>query len=416
MLIGYARVSTDDQDLRIQRASLEAADCRRLYEEKVSGAKRDRPALGRMLDALREGDVVIVTRLDRLARSTRNLLEIAEALNEAGTGLRSLAEPWADITTPAGRMVLTVFAGIAEFERSLIQERTSSGRQAAKARGVRFGRPKKLSDDQVALGRRLVGEGRSVRDAAKLLQCHPATLYRALDETLVDDIHDRMSGVTSAKGNAGKYWCSNCRWEVRAERHNVRDANLRAILQLAQNDGWKIVYEQAEELLTELLAWMKAAGEARWEPDRAKKIILRRELVAWWNRRRQELIEGASNPAGGKLSAKLNDIGAEDSQIAMAVDLRRRYRAAVRTSRYMEDGQVERLQLLVQSKMATLRSAYVAGEIDPSGQAFHALCLKEIDQVAQNESIDGTDAAGFLKGCMYDITDRCLHRFSRPPR
>jgi hypothetical protein len=235
-------------------------------------------------------------------------------------------------------------------------------------------------------------------------------------KTLVADIGGRMSGVTSAKGNAGEYWCSNCRWEVRAERHNVRDANLRAILQLAQNDGWKIVYEQAEELLTELLAWMKAAGEARWEPDRTKKIILRRELVAWWNRRRQELVEGASNPAGGKLSTKLNDIGAEDSQIAMAVDLRRRYGAAVRTSRYMEDGQVERLQLLVQSKMATLRSAYVAGEIDPSGQVFHALCLKEIDQVAQNETVDGTDAAGFLKGCMYDITDRCLHRFSRPPR
>ncbi|CAD5271562.1 conserved hypothetical protein [Bosea sp. 62] len=233
---------------------------------------------------------------------------------------------------------------------------------------------------------------------------------------LLDDIGGRMPGVTSAKGNAGKYWCSNCLWEVRAEVHNVRDANLRSILQLAHNDGWKIVYEQAEELLTELLARMKAAGEARWEPDRAKKIILRRELVAWWNRRRQELIEGVSNTAGGKLSTKLSDIGSEDSQIAMAVDLRRRYGAAVRTSRYMEDGQLERLQLLVQSKMATLRSAYVAGEIDPSGQAFHALCLKEIDQIAQNEIVDGTDAAGFLKGCMYDIADRCLHRFSRPIR
>jgi DNA invertase Pin-like site-specific DNA recombinase len=181
MLIGYARVSTDDQDLCIQRGALHAAGCRRLYEEKVSGAKRDRPALGRMLDALREGDVVVITRLDRLARSTKDLLEIAETFNAAGAGLRSLAEPWADTTTPAGRMVLTVFAGIAEFERSLIQERTSTGRQAARARGVRFGRPKRLSDDQVALGRRLVGEGTSVREAAKLLQCHPATLYRALE-------------------------------------------------------------------------------------------------------------------------------------------------------------------------------------------------------------------------------------------
>ncbi len=182
MLIGYARVSTDDQDLRLQRAALKAAGCRRLYEEKISGAKRDRPELARMLDALREGDVVVVSRLDRLARSTRDLLEIAELLNEAGSGLRSLAEPWADTTSPAGRMILTVFAGIAEFERSLIQERTSAGRAAAKARGVRFGRPKKLSDEQIGLGRRLVGEGTSVRDAARLLKCHPATLYRALDD------------------------------------------------------------------------------------------------------------------------------------------------------------------------------------------------------------------------------------------
>ena len=115
MLIGYARVSTDDQDLTLQRAALKEAGCRRLYEEKASGAKRDRPELARLLDQLREGDVVVVTRLDRLARSTRDLLDVAELLREADAGLRSLAEPWADTTSPAGRMVLTVFAGIAEF-------------------------------------------------------------------------------------------------------------------------------------------------------------------------------------------------------------------------------------------------------------------------------------------------------------
>lgn len=145
MLIGYARVSTDDQDLRLQRAALKEAGCRRTYEEKVSGTKRDRPELVRMLDQLRDKDVVVVTRLDRLARSTKDLLEIAEKLNEVEAGLRSLAEPWADTTSPAGRMVLTVFAGIAEFERALIHHRTSSGRIAAKARGVRFGRPPKLT-------------------------------------------------------------------------------------------------------------------------------------------------------------------------------------------------------------------------------------------------------------------------------
>ena len=183
MLIGYARVSTDDQDLRLQRAALKDAGCRRTFEEKVSGAKRDRPELGKMIEQLREEDTIVVTRLDRLARSTRDLLDIAERLKEVGAGLRSLAEPWADTTSPAGRMVLTVFAGIAEFERELIQQRTSSGRVAAKARGVRFGRPPKLTPDQIALGHRLVEEGTSVREAAKLLKCHHATLYRVLSGT-----------------------------------------------------------------------------------------------------------------------------------------------------------------------------------------------------------------------------------------
>jgi DNA invertase Pin-like site-specific DNA recombinase len=133
-----------------------------------------------MLDQLRAGDGVVVSRLDRLARSTRDLLEIAEQLKEAEAGLRSLHEPWADTTSPAGHMVLTVFAGIAEFERELIHERTRSGRVAAKARGVRFGRPPKLTADQIALAQRLVGEGASVPEASKILNVHRATLYRAL--------------------------------------------------------------------------------------------------------------------------------------------------------------------------------------------------------------------------------------------
>jgi DNA invertase Pin-like site-specific DNA recombinase len=180
MLIGYARVSTDDQDLALQRTVLKNTGCERVYEEKVSGAKRSRPELNRMLDQLRSGDVVVVSRLDRLARSTCDLLEIAGQLKGVGAGLRSLHEPWADTTSPAGRMVLTVFAGIAEFERELIQERTGSGRVAAKARGVRFGRPTKLSGDQIKLAQRLIGEGRPIPEVAKILKVHRTTLYRAL--------------------------------------------------------------------------------------------------------------------------------------------------------------------------------------------------------------------------------------------
>ena len=183
MLLGYARVSTDDQDLALQRAVLKQAGCRRIYEEKVSGARRDRPQLARLLDQAREGDVVVVRRLDRLARSTRDLLEIAEQLRDAKAGLRSLSEPWADTTSPAGRMVLTVFAGIAEFERALIQERTGTGRAAAMKRGVRFGRPAKLTADQIALARRLLEEGTAASEVAQTFKVHRATLYRALNTT-----------------------------------------------------------------------------------------------------------------------------------------------------------------------------------------------------------------------------------------
>ena len=168
-------MATDDQDLRLQRTALKKFGCKRTSEEKVSCARRDRPELPRLIDQVRSDDLLVVTRLDRLARSTRDLLDIAEKLKEAGAGLRSLAEPWADTTSPAGRMVLTVFAGIAEFERELIHQRTSSGRVAAKARGcASVAHPS--SPDQIALGGRLVSEGTSVREAAKLLKCHHATL------------------------------------------------------------------------------------------------------------------------------------------------------------------------------------------------------------------------------------------------
>ncbi len=180
--IGYARVSTQGQDLEQQRTALGQNGCQRIFEEKVSGAKRDRPELGRLLDHLRPGDVLTVTRLDRLARSTTDLLHIAERLKTIGAGLRSLAEPWADTTSPAGRMVLTIFAGIADFERSLIGERTSAGRAAAKAKGVRFGPKPILTPEQIDHARRLIDKGQSVSEVARLLRVHRATLYRALPQ------------------------------------------------------------------------------------------------------------------------------------------------------------------------------------------------------------------------------------------
>lgn len=182
MRLGYARVSTADQDLRLQRQRLKDAGCEKLFEEKVSGARKKRPELQKLLEELRQDDILIVTRLDRLARSTSELLRISEMIEEKSAGLQSLAEPWADTTSPAGRMVLTVFAGIAEFERSLIAARTEEGRRAAQTRGVAFGRPPKLRPDQRNLARQLIEEGKSVSEVARTFNVHPATIYRCIDE------------------------------------------------------------------------------------------------------------------------------------------------------------------------------------------------------------------------------------------
>jgi DNA invertase Pin-like site-specific DNA recombinase len=183
MKIGYARVSTEDQKLTIQLEELKKAGCTRIYREKVSGSYRDRPELNRMLDQLREGDVIIIWKLDRLARSTRNLLEIVETIASAGARFQSISEPWADTTTHAGKMIMTIFAGIAEFERDLIRERTGAGRADAKKRGVRFGRPKKMNEEQLKLARRLLKEGTSVSEVARTFSVHPATLYRMVAPT-----------------------------------------------------------------------------------------------------------------------------------------------------------------------------------------------------------------------------------------
>jgi DNA invertase Pin-like site-specific DNA recombinase len=178
MKLGYARVSTAEQHLTMQLDLLRQANCERFFQEKHSGAGRDRVALGRLLEQLRAGDTVVVWRLDRLARSTRDLLELIEQIHYAGATFQSLAEPWADTTSTVGKFIMTVFAGLAEFERDLIRERTRVGRAAARRRGVRFGRPPKLNSDQCALARRLLKEGQAAQQVAKIFGVHVATIYR----------------------------------------------------------------------------------------------------------------------------------------------------------------------------------------------------------------------------------------------
>lgn len=179
MIIGYARVSTDDQNLDAQTDALTAAGAGKIFAEKVSGAKRGRPELNRMLDQLRDGDVVTVTKYDRLARSLKDLLEIVETISERGVGFRSLAED-IDTTTPAGRLIFHVFASIAQFERERISERTKEGLASARKRGRIGGRPPALSTAQKDEVRRMRDqEHRAVPEIARLFKVSERTVRRA---------------------------------------------------------------------------------------------------------------------------------------------------------------------------------------------------------------------------------------------
>jgi len=186
MKIGYARVSTEEQNLDMQLTSLRKAGCKKIFQEKQSGTKWDRPELHKMLDSLSAGDVVVVWRLDRLARSTKMLLEITDRIMESGAKFSSIGEPWADTTSAAGKMIMTIFAGLAEFERDLIRARTGAGRTEALKRGVKFGRPNKISDKQLKIIFRLIDEGHSIREVADTFGVHYTTLYRTLRQRRLD--------------------------------------------------------------------------------------------------------------------------------------------------------------------------------------------------------------------------------------
>jgi DNA invertase Pin-like site-specific DNA recombinase len=160
MIVGYCRVSTGSQSLDAQVVALKAAGAERIFAEKESGVKTDRKQLARAIEALAPNDLLLVTRLDRLARSVKDLLNTLDAVGKAGAGFKSLADPMIDTTSPHGKLILAVLAALAEFERSMILARTGEGRKRAQARGVRFGRKLKLSQYQIAeaLARRANGE------------------------------------------------------------------------------------------------------------------------------------------------------------------------------------------------------------------------------------------------------------------
>ena len=181
MLIGYARVSTDDQNLALQRDALEQAGCQQIHEDKFSGAKAERPGLAAALSHARTGDTLVVWRLDRLSRSLKDLIEMVSLLESRDIGLKSLHES-IDTRSSSGKLVFHMFGALAEFERNLIRERTQAGLAAARARGKKGGRPKSLSPDKQALAVKLYDEEKhTVKQICQMMGISKPTLYKYLD-------------------------------------------------------------------------------------------------------------------------------------------------------------------------------------------------------------------------------------------
>ncbi|MEM6943676.1 MAG: recombinase family protein [Pseudomonadota bacterium] len=177
--IGYARVSTQDQNLSLQRDALEAAGCAQVFEDRASGVRTERPGLAKALAYLREGDVLVVWRLDRLGRSLSHLIETVGALEARGVGFRSLTEA-IDTTTPSGRLTFHLFGALCQFERDLARERTRAGLAAAAARGRKGGRKPVVTSEKLARARTLTANGLTVREAAARLKIGKSALYEAL--------------------------------------------------------------------------------------------------------------------------------------------------------------------------------------------------------------------------------------------
>lgn len=180
MLIGYARVSTQDQNPQLQHDALLQAGCEKIFTEKASGTQRDRPQLQAAFDYMRPNDALVVWKLDRLARSLKQLIETIEILEEEKMGFRSLTEA-IDTTTSGGRLIFHIFGALAEFERSIIKERTKAGRSAARAKGRFGGRPPSLSEDDIIIAVALLRDSDiTVKEVARRLKVSPSTLYRHL--------------------------------------------------------------------------------------------------------------------------------------------------------------------------------------------------------------------------------------------
>ncbi|HIG0327264.1 TPA: recombinase family protein [Legionella pneumophila] len=180
MLIGYARVSTDDQNLNLQHDALKNAGCEKIFDDQITGSKIQRPGLDAILEFSRKGDVIVVWRLDRLSRSLKDLIDVVALLDSKGIGLKSLHES-IDTSSSSGKLIFHIFGALAEFERNLIRERTHAGLKAARARGKMGGRPKKLNAEKAKLAQDLYNEKkRTIKQICELIGISKPTLYKYL--------------------------------------------------------------------------------------------------------------------------------------------------------------------------------------------------------------------------------------------
>lgn len=189
-LIGYARVSTPEQRLDMQTEALQAAGCQRVFTDVASGAKADRPGLDKALAYLREGDTLVVWKIDRLGRSVSHLVQIIEGLRDRSIAFRSLNDAALDTTTPNGRLMFNLFAILADFERELIRERTKAGLASARARGRSGGRRPVVTAAKLERANKLMGQGLTVREAAAAIKVGKTALYAALRESAAPPCED----------------------------------------------------------------------------------------------------------------------------------------------------------------------------------------------------------------------------------
>jgi hypothetical protein len=231
---------------------------------------------------------------------------------------------------------------------------------------------------------------------------------------LLGAIGGRVPGLTSTKGNGLAYWIANCLWENGRDKAAIEESNLVRLLRVAQSESKLLLPESADTLLDEMRTRAKKAAAHRWETDREKKIVSRQQVLEWWKSRTAELTEGWSTPSGGKLAKKMKAATLPEDMIALAVEMRRAYSAEFRSPRYLESAEAEQLRDRVRSEVASLRSQQVSGEIDLDGPAFHSACLKRMDAISAERIPRTEDRSAFLKGCMYDIADRCMLQFVTP--